>query len=556
MSKSDFIVFIFLFFIGNFSYAQKFEDDNFDKIDSLFSKVNNDKSPGAAVLVVKDDKVIFNKGYGMASLEHSMPISPATVFDIASLSKQFVGMAIAMLIEDGKISKTDDIRKYLPEMPDFGQTITIDHLIHHTSGLRDWTGTFSLAGNNINGIVTFGQVLNMAYNQKELNFIPGSEYSYSNTGYNLLAKIVQRASGEEFPKWAKENIFQPLQMNDTHFRDDYTAVVHGNASSYFWWEDTYYTTPNNLTAIGSSALHTTTEDLAKWLLNLHTPAVGGQSIVARMFETGILNNGDTVPYAFGLAIDDYRGYKEIHHSGGWVSFSTYLAHFPEENLSVVVLNNYPANTHGDAHKIIDLFLPKNENNKPKNDSEPKTLKLPVSELEDFIGTYRLRPGWYLEISLQNDTLMTQSLNENKVPMMAISSNKFWVDDYGGYIEFSNDSVGQVSHLTYQGRTGVKVEPNGTYNPENLGDYIGDYFSEELSVYFRVEIKGSGLIAKNNFHNVINLVNKWNEDFKGDRWFMDSIEFYRNDEGKISGFLVSDRSGRSRNQRFIKIKVSD
>ncbi|UCF16683.1 MAG: beta-lactamase family protein, partial [Phycisphaerales bacterium] len=203
-----------------------------EKVDSLFAKLNNTDSPGIAVLVVRDGKVLLRRGYGMANLEHKIPITPTTVFDVASVSKQFTGLAVCILVEQGKISLEDDIRKYIPELPDFGHKITIEHLVHHTSGLRDWPATLALAGWRLDDVISFDQILRMAFKQQDLNFVPGSEYSYSNTGYNILVEMAQRVTSQTFRQWTEDNIFRPLGMAHTHFHDDHTEVVANKAYGY------------------------------------------------------------------------------------------------------------------------------------------------------------------------------------------------------------------------------------------------------------------------------------------------------------------------------------
>jgi len=303
------------------------------KVDSLLSSINGKQVPGSVVLVVKDGEILFNKGYGYANLEHKILNNPTTVFDIASVSKQFAGFAIATLIENNEISEQDNIRKYIPELPDFGYPITIYHLLHHTSGIRDWTGTLTMAGWNYDDVINFDQILRMAYNQKELNFVPGSEFSYSNTGYNLLVEVVQRVTGLSFREWTTKNIFKPLNMNNSFFLDDLSEVIFNKASSYYEGEDgKFHLSLNNTIAPGSSSLNTTTDDLAKWVINLDTKKVGGKLVVDRMFQTGKLSNGKINSYAYGFWVEKYRGAKWIDHTGGWASFRTYLTIFPNERL--------------------------------------------------------------------------------------------------------------------------------------------------------------------------------------------------------------------------------
>ena len=259
-ARSHVVFLVMLFLLPVDSLAQTQEK----KVDALFASIS-DETPGAAIVVVKDGKILLKKDYGLANLEHQIPIDSKTVFDIASISKQFCGMAIAVLIEQGLLAYDDDIRKYIPELYDFDETITIGHLLHHTSGIRDWTNSLALAGWSFDDVISMDQILNMAYHQNSLNFRPGSEYLYSNTGYNLLAEVVHRITGKTFREWTHDNIFEPLGMSQSHFYDDHNEVVPFKASSYFrGQDDQFYHSVNSLTALGSSSLYTTTSDLAKW----------------------------------------------------------------------------------------------------------------------------------------------------------------------------------------------------------------------------------------------------------------------------------------------------
>ena len=277
------------------------------RVDELFTAFDRPDSPGAAVLVVRDSEVVYRKGFGQANLEHGVSITPSTVFDIASMSKQFAGMSIAMLVEAGRIDLEDDIRTYLPDLPDFGHTITVDHLLHHTSGIRDWPGTLAVAGWRMDDVISFEQILTMARNQQDLNFTPGAEYSYSNTGYNILAALVAQVSGQTFREWTHANLFQPLGMADTHFHDNHAEIVENRARGYARNADGFQNLPNGLTALGSSSLYTTIDDLAKWIFNFDAGRVGGLSVIERMQQRGVLNDGEEIRYAFGQSVGEYRG---------------------------------------------------------------------------------------------------------------------------------------------------------------------------------------------------------------------------------------------------------
>ncbi|HJP63957.1 MAG TPA: serine hydrolase domain-containing protein, partial [Mucilaginibacter sp.] len=290
------------------------------KSDSIFNSYHD--KPGVAVMIVQDGKVAFEKGYGLANLEYNIPITATTVFDIASVSKQFTGYAISTLIQQGKISPDDDIHKYLPDVPDFGKKITIRNLIHHTSGLRDWPEGLHAAGWRWEEAFGWNDIMRMVKQQKELDFDPGSKYQYSNTGYNLLAAIVQKVTGKTLPVWADENIFKPFQMNSSQVLADYSKVIKNVAGSYYQDGNEYHKANDMLTAWGSSSIFTTVEDLAKWVIRFQKGLDEKDPVFMRMIETDKLNNGEKNNYAYGNEIIDDQGLTNINHTGGWASFAT------------------------------------------------------------------------------------------------------------------------------------------------------------------------------------------------------------------------------------------
>jgi CubicO group peptidase (beta-lactamase class C family) len=331
-----------------------------EQVDVLFQRWHRPDSPGAAVLVVHRGEVVHRAGYGMASLEHGVPIRTTTVFDIASVSKQFGAYAVALLEAEGRLSLDDDVRKWIPEIHDFGRTITLRHLIHHTSGIRDWPGTLSMAGWSYEDVLSFDQILRMAYDQRDLNFDPGAEFAYSNTGYNLLAEVVARAAGMSFREWTRERIFAPLGMTRTHFHDDHREVIRDRAESYAPGPDgKWRRLTNNLTALASSSLFTTAEDLALWVRHLHQPdpRLGGQGLVERIHERGVLNGGDTIAYAFGQNWTEWRGLPTATHGGSWAGFRTVLTRFPDHDFAVIILaNTADMNPSGLAREVAAIWL--------------------------------------------------------------------------------------------------------------------------------------------------------------------------------------------------------
>ena len=342
------LLIIFIVFGCSILYGQTNDADIDKQIDNLFSAYNQ-ATPGVAVAVVKDGKIIFKKGYGTANLEYDTPITPKTVFQIASVSKQFTAFSIYLLEKQGKISFEDDIRKYVPEVPDFGKTVRIKHLLAHTGGIRDQWSLLTLAGWRMDDIITTQQILKIISRQKELNFEPGSQYLYSNSGYTLLAEVAARVSGKSFAEYTKENIFAPLGMNDTQFYDDADRIVKNRAASYEKVNGAYRKKNLNHSTVGATGLLTTVEDLSKWALNFEKPTVGDAELIRRFNEPSLLNNGQPVLFAVingensyhakGQFTRNYRGVDLLNHSGHDAGFQTFLLRFPEKKLSIIALSN-------------------------------------------------------------------------------------------------------------------------------------------------------------------------------------------------------------------------
>lgn len=543
------------------------QEDLAARVDSLFSHLDDPMSPGVAVVVVKDGEVLLRKGYGNANIEHRIPVTPATVFDIASVSKQFAGMAIAMLAEDGEISLDDDVRTYIPELPDFGYVITIDHLIHHTSGIRDWPGTLAVAGWRMDDVISFDQILRMAYNQQDLNFVPGAEYTYSNTGFNLLAEVVARVSGMTFREWTHENIFEPLGMDNTHFQDDHTEIVAGRAYGYSWGGARGFTAvPDLLTALGSSSLFTSVDDLARWLMNFDDAEVGGRAVIERMKTRGVLNDGSEIPYAYGINVRDYKGRPSVDHGGSWAGFRTYLLHFPGERMGVVVLGNHDTfNSTASARAVADIYLDIDGEGDDAAEEEaaadnPEDKVAPAEKAEEFSvsavlldeygGTYRLGPGWYVHVSRDGGSLVAQATAESKAPMEARSDTEFWVEAYGASITFRRDAAGEVTHFSYRDMEAPKVADSPRPSSPPLADFVGTYVSEELDTDYEIVMEDDALVAHHRRHGAINFFHAFGDDFRSSVWFIRSLEFQRDSDGVVNGFLVNGGE-RVRNLRFVK-----
>jgi CubicO group peptidase (beta-lactamase class C family) len=326
-------------------------------IDRLFAPMAHSGSPGCSVGVYQNGEVVFARGYGFADLINDVPITPATRFTVGSVSKQFTAASVALLVQAGRISLSDDVRKYVPELQQYPTPVTIGHLVHHTSGIRDFWELVDLAGMRPDDGYTSDDMLNLAQRQKGLNFAPGSEYRYSNTGYLLLGVVVKRVTGQSLRRFADSAIFKPLGMTNTLFLDDHNEIVARRASAYQPARAGYKIDVWNNDIVGQGGIVTTIGDLQKWDENFYTARVGGAEFVKLIQTTAPLSDGKPNSYAFGLTIDSYRGMHEVQHTGSTGGYRAAIFRYPDAHTSVAMLCNVTtANTTALAHAIADEVL--------------------------------------------------------------------------------------------------------------------------------------------------------------------------------------------------------
>jgi len=337
-------------------YSKRAHAEQHDAIDKVFATWNTRESPGCALGVYQNGRIVYERGYGMADLENDVPITPASVFYVGSLSKQFTAMAAALAIQQGKLSTDDPIRKYLPELPSYADQITVRHLVHHVSGLRDYNTLFAIAGRRGDEAYDNPTVLRITARQKALNFEPGTEYLYSNTGYTLLAIVVERATKTPFADYADQQIFKPLGMTVSHFHTDAGRLVKGRANAYAVGQGaTRLDTPSNERA-GAGGVFTSVRDLLYWDENFYTARVGGKALIEQVQTPGKLKNGNALDYAWGLTIGSYRGAKIVDHGGSLGGYRAHLIRFPEHHTSVAALCNLAIAPSGLVRQVADVVL--------------------------------------------------------------------------------------------------------------------------------------------------------------------------------------------------------
>jgi CubicO group peptidase (beta-lactamase class C family) len=444
-------------------------------VDEIFAPFAQGRRPGCMVTVEAQGQTVVDRGYGFADLEHDVPITRSTVFEAGSVSKQFTAAAVLLLVRDGKLSLSDDIRKFLPELPDYGSAITIQRLLDHTSGLRDWGAVSELAGWP-RGMRVYDQpdVLDIVSRQTALNYRPGQFYSYTNTGYTLLPMIVARISGMTFQQFTKTRLFDPLGMSATRWRDDFRRVEPQRAIAYDpapsgWVQDMPFEN-----TYGHGGLLTTTRDLAIWNAALTSGRLG-TGVAERMAEPSHLADGQAIRYGRGLYVQTYHGEPELSHGGSTAGYRAWLGRFPRQGLSIAILcNAEDSSPTGLAYRIADLFVPPSSPLKASGGVPPAGLDgLYVDE----------RAGMLLRIGLADGVLVAGHERLRRV------GPDRWAGSAGDYIFTTaemtlQDTVG--NRMVYRRR------PPASAAKVRSRDYLGAFASEEVGAIYRVKRQGGGL----------------------------------------------------------------
>ena len=520
------------------------------KIDAVFARFDRRDSPGCIVGVSRAGKVVFEKGYGMADLERDVPITPASIFHVASISKQFTAMAILLLEQQGKLSIEDEVRKYIPELPDYGKRITLRHLLQHTSGIRDQWTLLRMAGWRGDDLITEDDVMWAVTRQRALNFDPGAEYLYSNSGFTLLAVIVKRVSGHSLREFADEQIFKPLGMTHTHFHDDHTMIVPHRTSAYEarqagGWSvsipvfDTY----------GATSLFTTAEDLLRWEQNFSVPVVGTPALLARMQQEGILNDGTRTGYALGVAVGTHRGVREIGHSGADAGYRADVERYPDQQLAVAALCNASNSNPGVlTRQVADLYLGAALAPEPSQARQAGTVTLPVARLAALAGIYRRSTGDVMRLEVRDGKLWIAE--GARTELLPLSDTRFTLRGADGEAVFDSTSAGRTLRLrrgTGRDQVFEQMTPFSP-TPAQLTAFVGRYRSAELETVVEVKATDSTLVLSERRPGSLVMRPVYTDAFRGG---IGVTEFSRDASGRVTGFVVN--AGRVRALRFDRIE---
>ncbi len=532
------------------------------KVDAVFKLWNRDNTAGCAVSVARAGETVYARGFGMAHLEQPAPITPETIFEAGSVSKQFTASALVLLALDGKLSLDDPVQEYLPELPDFGAPITIRHLLTHTSGLRTFRPLVALRGRPDGFAVhTNAEVLALMARQRDLNFPPGEEYLYSNAPYILSVVLAERVSGQSFNDFTTERIFKPLGMTSTLWRDDFTQIVKGRATAYGSGRSGgLHTNMANTEVFGNGGMLTTVGDLQRWNQELYEPKVLGQRFVDMLETPGRLGDGSLNDYALGLGIGEYRGEREIAHSGGTAGYRAWLARYPDrDRLSLALLCN-----HGDinpvavGHRVIDVFLGPADEAADAASPTPR-VEVPLEDLERWADPYlHTHTDSIVRITVRNG-----ALHFGAVRATPLGEDRFTVGLSGLVVAFAKEEDGtRTATLADDPKRRYRAMPAVTPTPQELAEYVGSYTSDELDVTYSVEFQDGKLLFRRPldeprkleplFRDAFELSDPLLERFPVRALFATTVawpaRFERDAAGRVTTLYISD-SSRVRRLRF-------
>lgn len=528
------------------------------RIDSVFLEMNRSDRPGCTLAVFEAGEIAYADGYGMANLEYGIALRPRSVFHIASISKQFTAFAVELLVSEGRVSWDDPVQEYVPEIPEYGRPVTLRHLVHHTSGVRDQWNLLLMAGWRWEAdLVTQADALDLISRQTALNFEPGAEYLYSNSGFTLLAVVVERVSGRSLREFARDRIFGPLGMSDTHFHDDHETIVPDRAYGYRRHADEgWKISIPDFAIVGASSLFTTVEDMARWDRNLRDRTLGDPALWDRFFQRGVLTDGDTIGYAHGISVGSYRGQPTVGHGGADAGYRTNYLRFPELDIGIVSFCNFARADPGDyVREVADIVL--EDRLDPPDEEDDDAPEPPGIDLERWADTLEGLAGFYRDP--RQDRPLHVWLHDGRARI----GNAVGRDDGGALLvprsgtELTPWPDGpEVTVSMVQGRPtalragGVRFEYIGPPVPEvDPAPYLGTYESDELGTEYRIEAADDGEATLALVHRKRD-ARRFEAVFEdGFRAGGDWLTFQRGDDGAVTGFTWSN--GRVRKVRFVR-----
>lgn len=526
------------------------------RADQLFAPYSGNDVPGGVIGVIREGNVIFSKAYGMANLTYRIPWDLNTPTNIGSISKQFTAFAILLLEQQGKLSLEDDVRAYIPELPDLGALVRIKNLLNHTNGFREVYNLLPMTGWKGSDVLTREEVLELLQRQEKLQNLPGETFNYNNSAFIMLAEIIERISGQAFPDFMDENIFGPLGMSSTFVRGNPSVIIPEASQGYNEDSLGYHIVGDLHGAVGAGGMYTTPSDFARWMGNFSNPIIGGKDLIARLVSVDTLNNGDTMTYAQGIAISEIRGLKCYSHGGGDLAHTSFGLYFPEIDAGVVAFgssSNFKATVI--ASEMAELYF-KNEMEHEEDsspDGEGKNVVeeevnlseviVPDALLQAYAGKYFITGmGFEMEFRLTDGQLMRTPETGPDQVLIPDSHSKFNFKDRPATIEFFVDEEEEITSAELiSGGTRYMLEPVLPYKPtiKEFQTLSGLYFSKELESFCSLELRDSSMVLLIPRTEGVEIEALKKNVFKGSEETIAELLFMQNEVGEVTGFVASN-----------------
>ena len=538
-----------------------------ERVDQLMARFAPDE-PGGVIGVFRGGETLFARAYGMANLAYDIPFTTQTPTNIGSVSKQFTAFGIALLDQRGELSLDDDVRTHVPELPDFGETVTLRHLVCHVSGYREFLNTVLMSGRRLDRGDSIGrdEIVAIIQRQPELQNEPGAEWNYNNSGYGLLAIVVERVTGEDFDAWMRANVFEPMGMDTTVFRDDPSRIVRGMAEGYAPSGESFVELRALGAAMGAGAMYTTDDDMGRWIRNFATGGVGGPTMYERMTTTYVLTDGEDTSYALGLFIDEFEGLERVQHGGADAAHRAQLSYFPSIDAGVVTMSNRADfDAMGIANDVARAFFA--EHMTPEADDEVAAdgeddgeafdpASYDPAWFEPLAGRYELEvmPGFVLSFTERDGVFYTLGTGQPDIDMDPTGRTTFAIPEVQATLEFHLEDDGTCERITLtqgQPMTATRVR-DAAWAPDadELAAYEGLYYSDELRTVYelRVDDEGRLTVSHVRYEDPLVLSPSKVDAFTGSLPLANAT-FERDDTGNIVRMLASN--GRTRGVVFVK-----
>lgn len=532
-------------------------------VDQLLAPWDRRDGPGAAVAVWRGGRTLLAKSYGMANLAYDVPFTPTTPTNIGSTSKQFTAFAIMLLVEDGKLSLDDDVRKHLPELPDLGKVVTVRHLLTHTSGYREVYNSMILAARRLDegDFLSRDEIINAVQRQPALQNAPGVEFNYNNTAFALAAMIVERVGKQPFAEFMAARVFGPLGMKQTVVRADRHSTVRGATTGYSRGPDGAWRDLGDLaSSMGAGGIYTTLGDLQLWAENYQRPRVGTAASIGLMMTSVVLPDGKPTNYGFGLSVDKQESVKRVHHGGADVSHRSMLALYPDLDAGVTVQSNDGSFDSSLAFRIARAFFPELA---PVPTGTPAATAFDatnwdVRKFDTFVGRYALdaAPQFVLTFTRAGDTLRTQATGQGVIRIFPTSDSTFDLRVVPATVTFHRDAQARVTGLTLHQNGNQKAtrlaggaEPAWVPSEAELAAFAGRYFSDELETFYELVVKDGKLHMTN--RRIVSAEVRPGQRDRFSRADGATLAFERDRNGAVIAFYAGN--GRTRDVRFAKVR---